>query len=169
VTAHLDQRSLLAVVTEHGLGPVLGTPEGLASAEKRLTAFFASYAEHRRPHGAASSLPAEQNWASVLHQAATNPHRVQVLLQALAFVVSADMLAMLWMVQLGASVKELRVDHEREKVTRLKVLLDLPGDGEPTEEFVSTEHWDLALLQFAAITKVDEQPVITGLVALNRR
>ena len=169
MSSPIDKVSLSSLVAAHGLGPVLGTPAGLESAATRLSAFLASYTQHRRAHGAASSLPAEQDWAALLHQAETNPHRVQVLLQALAFVCSPEMLAMLWMVQLGASVKELHLEHERENVTKLRVLLDLPGEGEATEEFVSTEHWDLALLQFAALTKVDEQPVISGFVALNLR
>jgi hypothetical protein len=47
------------------------------------------------------------------------------------------------------------------------VTLDLPGDEEATEAFESNEHWDLAMLQFVVISKVDELPVIGGFVALN--
>ncbi len=166
MSAPIDKEALKSLVAAHGLSAVIGTPAGLESAAARLGEFFSCYREHRGRHGSAASLPAAQDWSSLVHQDRTNPHRVQVLLQALAFVCSPEMLAMLWMVQLGASVKAIHVDHERENVTKLSVLLDLPGAEEATEEFKSTEHWDLALLQFAALTKVDEQPVISGFVAL---
>jgi hypothetical protein len=165
-TSAIDTAALASLVDAHGLSSVLGTPDGLKSASTRLGAFFDSYSQHRAKHGRASSLPASQDWGALLHQASANPHRVQVLLQALSFVVSPGMLAMLWMVQLGASVKELHLTHERENATRLTVVLDLPGEGSATETFVSTEHWDLALLHLASLTKVDEQPVISGFAAL---
>ena len=163
----IDKEALSSLVAAHGLAGALGTTAGVASTAARLAAFFESYRQHRGRHGAASSLPAEQDWAALLLQSQTNPHRVHVLLQALAFVCSPEMLAMIWMVQLGASVKALHVDHERENVTRIRVLLDLPGASETTEEFKSSEHWDLALLQFASLTKFDDKPVISGFVALN--
>jgi hypothetical protein len=169
VSSSIDTGALTSLVAAHGLTAALGTPAGLEAASARLSAFFDSYLQHRRRHGEGSSLPADQDWAALLLQSQSNPHRVQVLLQALAFVCSPEMLAMLWMVQLGASVKALRVDHERENVTSLTVLLDLPGAAEATDEFKSKEHWDLALLQFAALTKFDEKPVISGFVALNFR
>ena len=194
MSSSIDAGALTSLVAAHGLTAALGTPAGLESASARLAAFFDSYLQHRRRHGEGSSLrftqaeiaemlsaarpsvnrelknlPAEQDWAALLLQSQSNPHRVQALLQALAFVCSPEMLAMLWMVQLGASVKALHVDHERENVTSLTVLLDLPGAAEATEEFKSKEHWDLALLQFAALTKFDEKPVVSGFVALNFR
>ena len=120
MTRPIDLARLGALVEFHGLASVLGTPQGLESTARRLDAFFASYGQHRRGPGAASTLPREQDWDAVLQQSQTNPHRVQVLLQAIAFVCSSEMLAMLWMVQLGASVKALHVDHERENATTLR-------------------------------------------------
>lgn len=168
MTSPIDKAGLKSLVETHGLGEVFGTPKGLDFAVARLSDFFTKYGQHRHRHGPASSLPADQGWAELLRQSETNPHRVRVLLQAVAFMCSDEMLAMLWMVLLGASVKELHVDHERENMTKLNVLLDLPGDAEVTEAFESTEHWDLALLQFVAITKdIDERPIIGNFVALN--
>ena len=166
MTQSIDRAKLKSLVDAHALGGVLGPPAKLEFTVGRLNDFFARYVSHRHRHGNRTSLPPQQGWADLVHQSDTNPHRISVLLQAIAFLCSSEMLAMLWMVQLGASVKELHIDHERESLTKLKVLLDLPGDEEVTEEFVSDEHWDLALLQFASISKVDELPVIGGLVAL---
>ena len=158
MSAQIDRDQLRALLAAHRLEGALGSASGVESTVGRLDAFFECYQKHRSRHGSASSQPAEQDFAALLLQSAANPHRVQVLLQALAFVCSPEMLAMLWMVELGANVKTLHVDHQRENVTRLKVLLDLAGEAESTEEFESTEHWDLALLQFASLTRSTSNP-----------
>lgn len=167
MSSHIDPPALKSLIDTCSLGGLLGTPDGLDFTARRLSEFFACYGEHRSHHGTASSLPLEQGWVDLLRQSEANLHRVRVLLQAIAFMCSAEMLAMLWMVQLGSSVKELHVDHKRESLTRLSVSLDLPGDEQPTEAFESTEHWDLALLQFVTISKVNnELPVVESFYAL---
>ena len=163
----IELPGLKALVDDCDLGGVLGTEAELEFAARRLSEFFTRYGEHRRQHRTASSLPLLQDWTAMVRQSKANLHRVRVLLQAVAFMCSAEMLAMLWMVQLGASVKELHVDHERDDFTKVRVVIGLPGDEEATEAFESTEHWDLALFQFVTISKVNnEQPVVEGFFAL---
>ena len=115
MSSPIDTPTLKSLIDQCGLGGLLGTPAGLDFTSRRLSEFFVRYGEHRRQHATASSLPLEQSWMELLRQSEVNLHRVRVLLQALAFMCSAEMLAMLWMVQLGSSVKEL---HKGESLAR---------------------------------------------------
>ena len=112
MTQSIDRAKLKSLVDAHALGGVLGPPAKLDFTARTLNDFFTRYVSHRRQLGNRTSLPPQQGWAELVHQSNTNPHRISVLLQAIAFLCSSEMLAMLWMVQLGASVKELHIDRK---------------------------------------------------------
>ncbi len=103
---------------------------------------------------------------TLLKEQSRNPHRVKALLQALAFRCSPEMLAMLWMVQCGASVLEIQYKHQRRQKTKLSVTLQL-DDQETEISFESINHWDTAILRLATLAKSDDHPVIDNFAALH--
>ena len=103
--------------------------------------------------------------AELVREYQRNPHRVAPVLQALAYNCSPPMLAMMWMVQMGARVDAVDYKFERGQLSRLSVKLELP-DRASYVEFESTEHWDLAVLRLAGISKGDGLPLIESFYAL---
>jgi hypothetical protein len=95
-----------------------------------------------------------------------NPYRVAPVLQALAFNCSPEMLAMMWMVQQGASVHTIDYRFERGTCSTLDVSILLP-DRNTMRSFHSNEHWDLAVLRLVGISKADGKPVIESFYALH--
>jgi hypothetical protein len=142
-----------------------GAP-GLTRLVQMLEDFFDAYDVRADsfPHGV--QLPPQVNIDSFLAEGERNPHRVRVLLQALAFLCSKDMLAMMWMVALGASISRLQYRYELEQVSELVIHVKLPGTN-AEQEFTSRRIWDAAILRFAAIAMInDELPRLDGFYPL---
>lgn len=131
---------------------------------RRLEEFGRAY--ERRLHGKPpSDLPQRASIGDVLAEYRRNPHRVSTLLQAIAFLVSPEMLAMMWMVMLGARIEKIEYTYVRAETSHLAVNIILP-DLETPISFKSSEHWDAAVLKLAVLSKGDEQPMVEDFHAL---
>jgi hypothetical protein len=138
----------------------------------RIETFAAHYI--KKSQGVArGGLPASPvSLDSVLAEFRSNPYRVEVLLQAMAFRCTPEMLAMIWMSELGCTIQKLALDYERRDLSRDSS----PGYAELTVElrlldtstltFRSTEVWDLAVLRLVGLAKSDEEPELSGFYPL---
>lgn len=130
----------------------------------RLEAFGRAY-ESRMSGVRRGGLPERATIGDVLAEHQRNPHRVSTLLQAIAFGISSQMLAMMWMVMLGADIEEIQYSYARRRTSHLVVRVR-PPNGETTITFESTEHWDTAVIKLAGLAKSDEYPMIDDFYAL---
>jgi hypothetical protein len=151
---------LLKIVDEINLGPVFAQPGDKDVLFGKLKAFGDAYGQHLGRNKA--GLPATASLGDILDEHNRNPHRVHMLLEALAFNCTADILAMVWMTLLGARIDSLSYTYRRAEQSALKVALSLP-DHISTLTFESTDHWDAAVLRFATLAKTGGKPVIDGL------
>lgn len=129
-----------------------------AMFERRLESLAETYGE-RSKQMADPQLPATAGVSDLIAEHARNPLRLAVLLQALAFSVSSDILAMMWMVMFGARLERIEYKYERRSQTSLEVEISPPSGG-PRLTFRSTDHWDSAALRLMALSKSGDRPVI---------
>lgn len=158
-----EQRAQLReIVSEGNLGRIFKDIDDLG---RRLDMFAEAYQRRSQEveHGA---LPTPRvSLDRVLAEFRSNPYRVEVLLQAIAFMCTPEMLAMIWMSELGCTIQKLTLDYERHGCAVLEVVLRLL-DGS-TLAFRSTEVWDLAVLRFVGLAKSDEAPEMSGFYPLS--
>ncbi len=159
-----QREALRRVLTDCNMSALFVGDEGLERLSERLDSFFNAYAASRSRIPQEQSLPQKLNFDGFLAQYEENPHRVHVLLQALAFLCSPEMLAMMWMVLWGIPIARLSYSYLREEQSRLEIELRL-HDGTRVP-FVSNTHWDAAILRFAAISQIDGQPMIESFYPL---
>ena len=154
---------LLEMFHEAGVGHILSRHRD--HVVNQLTALARVYAEKLSdaPQGV---LPRSLTLDGLVDEHRRNPYRVAPVLQALAFNCSAEMLAMMWMVQQGAVVHTIDYKFERGTRSTLEVSIILP-DRTTMRSFCSREHWDLAVLRLVGISKADDQPVIESFYALH--
>jgi hypothetical protein len=126
--------------------------------EGRIEEFAAAYA--RRVSGTLHpGIPLTASVSDLLSEHGRNAHRVDTLLQGLAFSVSPEMLAMMWMVLMGAQIEGISYGYSRRAKSHLKVEILLP-DRTTTLAFQSDEHWDSAVLKMMALSKSDGLPLV---------
>lgn len=158
-----EQRAQLQEIVDGGnLGRIFKDLDGLGL---RIEAFAAHYAQKSKgvPRG---ELPATSvSLESVLAEFRSNPYRVQVLLQAMAFGCTPEMLAMIWMSELGCTIQTLTLDYARRERVLLQVQLRLL-EGRMLE-FRSTEVWDLAVLRLVGLATSDGAPEMSGFYPLS--
>jgi hypothetical protein len=153
---------LLKIVRASDLDRVFGQDQDFLL--QRIEQFGQAYARHMA--GApVDEMPASVTVGDLIEEHGRNPHRVQTLLQAMAFVCSPEMLAMLWMVLLGARLEAVRYEYQREKKSHLEVVVLLP-DLRTKRTFTSDEHWDAAILKLAALSKSNDLPIIESFYPL---
>lgn len=157
-----DWSALLEIFRELGLERVLGRDRDLVM--KRLFEMTASY-EQKLVSTPPDVLSPMLKIGDIVREYRRNPHRVAPVLQALAFNCSATMLAMMWMVQIGARVAAIDYKFDRGRTSHLSVTIELP-DRETHVRFDSDEHWDLAVLRLAGISKGDDLPLVESFYAL---
>lgn len=162
MTPSILRQDLELLVREAGLDKLINSEPRFQFVEKRLEAMFRIFRTRRLRHQERTDLPLSQSWADFMNQWSGNPHRVKLILNAIAAMCSGEMLAMLWMVQLGAEIRAIRVDYELEQRVELSVTIELPGDDPSNETFTSNEIWDLALLRFSALAEVNNLPVVSN-------
>jgi hypothetical protein len=132
---------------------------------RRIETFAAHYATKSKGV-ARGALPASSgSLDGVLAEFRSNPYRVQVLLQAMAFGCTPEMLAMVWMSELGCTIQNLTLAYERHDHAVLEVRLRLLDAS--TLDFRSTEVWDLAVLRFVGLATSDEKPQMSGFYPLS--
>lgn len=153
VLAILQQRNLEKIFQQHR-----------QLFEQRLAELGRAYASSL-PAGELHRLPASATVADVLAEHARNAHRVDTLFQALAFSISPEMLAMMWMVMLGATVEKLEYGYRRKSQMHLEVEIELP-DRVTRRVFRSSEHWDSAVLKMMALSQSDGLPMVEDFHAL---
>jgi hypothetical protein len=158
-----EWQSLLRLLDDAELGGTLGQHRVLVV--ERIEAFCAEYARRMRDVPA-YLLPKTVSIQTLFAEHRKNPHRVRTVLQALAFGCSAPVLAMVWMVLLGASIAHLSYEYERGIESILSVSIVLP-DRQTVLDFKSTEHWDAAVLRMAGLLKADEAPLIDSFYPLH--
>jgi len=154
--------SLFEMLHEAGLGHLL-----LRRSERiraQLEEFLREY--NQKLVGIPSGVLTALTLADLVEEYGRNPHRVEPLLQALAFSCTPNMLAMMWMVLMGATVETMAYTYEREKTSRLVIVVLLP-DEMTRLAFESDEHWDLAILRLAGVSKTDDRPIIESFYALH--
>jgi hypothetical protein len=132
---------------------------------RRIETFATHYAQKSKGVARGALPAASVSLDSVLAEFRSNPYRVQVLLQAMAFGCTPEMLAMLWMSELGCTIQKLTLDYERRDRVLLQVKLRLLEGT--TLEFHSTEVWDLAVLRLVGLAKSDEAPEMSGFYPLS--
>jgi hypothetical protein len=154
--------ALLEVFRDAKLERVLGASP--AFVQERLDQLTAEYARHAAsaPRGA---LPPQPTADEISREYRRNPHRVLPLLQAVAFNCTPTMLAMMWIVQMGGRVEAIEYRFDRAQASRLSVRVEL-SDRATTLTFESTDHWDLAVLRLAGISKGDDKPLVESFFAL---
>lgn len=165
-----EQRTQLReIVHEGNLGRIFKDIDDLG---RRIDTFAAHYAEKSKgvARGALPTTPVSLD--SVLAEFRSNPYRVEVLLQAIAFMCTPEMLAMIWMSELGCTIQKLTLDYERRDpwlprrgYAVLEIELRLLDAS--TLAFRSTEVWDLAVLCFVGLAKSDEDPEMNGFYPLS--
>jgi hypothetical protein len=132
----------------------------------RLDTFAAHYGKKSAGLAPGALLASPVSLDKVLAEFRSNPYRVQVLLQAMAFRCTPEMLAMIWMSELGCTIQKLTLDYERRDHALLVVILRLL-DGASTLTFQTNEVWDLAVLRFVGLAKSDEAPEMSGFYPLS--
>jgi len=158
-----EQRAQLReIVHEGNLGRIFTDIDDLG---RRIETFAAHYAEKSKEVGRGALPAAPVSLDRVLAEFRSNPHRVQVLLQAMAFGCTPEMLAMIWMSELGCTIQKLTLDYERHDRAVLQVKLKLLDAS--TLDFRSTEVWDLAVLRFVGLAQSDEKPQLSGFYPLS--
>ncbi len=152
---------LLQIVNEINLARVFKDVDDLV---RRIEKFVGHYAT--KSQGVArGALPATRvSLDGLLAEFRSSPHRVQALLQAMAFLCTPEMLVMIWMSELGCAIQRLTLDYERHDRAVLSVQLRLL-DGSHLS-FTSSEVWDLAVLRLVGLAKSDEQPEMSGFYPL---
>ena len=159
-----QRRQLEEVVDEGGFGRIFRDLDELA---QRIDAFAVHYAGKAKgvARGALPTKPVTLD--GVLAECRSNPYRVHVLLQAMAFGCTPEMLTMIWMSELGCNIQKLTVDYERRARGAPqpgRAVLDVELrllDGSKLA-FRSTEVWDLAVMRFVGLAKSDDDPVMSG-------
>lgn len=158
-----EQRVQLREIVEEGnLGRIFKDPEDLG---RRIEVFATHYTQKSKgvPRSALPATPLSLD--SVLTGFRSNPYRVQVLLQAMAFGCTPEMLVMIWMSELGCTIQKLTLEYERRDRVSLEVKLRLLEGT--TLDFHSTEVWDLAVLRFVGLAKSDDDPEMSGFYPLS--
>jgi hypothetical protein len=128
---------------------------------QRLDAFAKTYTEKTL---LVSGFPRMSSVADLLKEYESNRHRVDALLQALAFNCSDEILAMIWAVLMGAKIERLSYEYERRQTSRLVVEVTFPDGTEGT--FTGKAHWDVAALRLAGLSKADDLPLIESFYPL---
>jgi hypothetical protein len=155
--------ALRSIVEEMGLERVFGRGELLAG---KLAEFSDAYRE------SAASLPSEfprtVSVADVIRDYKENPTRVRALIQAVAFMCSPRMLAMMWMVELGATIDEATLEYRSKERCVLRVAVSL-GYSQNRVEFKSDIVWDVAVFRFIGISQADGSPYLDGFYPMRMR
>jgi hypothetical protein len=157
-----EQRvQLREIVSEVNLARIFKDLDDLGH---RIETFAAHYAKKSKgvARGALPASPVSLD--GVLAEFRSNPYRVEALLQAIAFMCTPEMLAMIWMSELGCTIQKLTLDYERHGRAVLEIELRLLDAS--MLAFRSTEVWDLAVLRLAGLAKSDEQPEMSGFYPL---
>jgi len=158
-----EQRvQLQQIVDEGNLGRIF---KDLGALARRIEDFAAHYAEKSKGVARGELPTVRVSLDSVLAEVDKNLYRVQVLLQAMAFGCTPEMLVMIWMSELGCTIEQLTVDYERRDRVVLQVKLRLLGGA--MLDFRSTEVWDLAVLRFVGLAKSDDAPAMSGFYPLS--
>lgn len=158
-----EQRAQLQeIVSDANLARIFKDVDDLG---RRIETFATHYFEKSKGV-ARGALPASRvSLDGVLAEFRSNPYRVQVLLQAMAFGCTPEMLTMIWMSELGCTIQKLTLDYERHDHAVLEIKLRLLDAS--TLEFRSIEVWDLAVLRLVGLAKSDKDPEMSGFYPLS--
>jgi hypothetical protein len=153
-----EQRmQLQEIVSEVNLARIFKDIDDLGH---RIEAFAAHYAK-KLTSVARGAVPTPLvSLERVLAEYRSNPYRVEALLQAMAFGCTPEMLAMIWMSELGCAIEKLALDYARHDHAVLQVELRLLDAS--TLQFQSTEVWDLAVLRLVGLAKSNDAPDMSG-------
>jgi hypothetical protein len=100
-------------------------------------------------------------------EAKLNPHKVRAFLQALGTSQSADMLVMVWRILQGLSIRSVMMDYREQDHFGLVVVLARPGDEQDvSEEYLSSDINDAALVRHFGITTIDGLPLFDGFLPM---
>jgi hypothetical protein len=154
--------ALLAVLRDAGVDRVLGKHRDLVLA--RLAELTNVYRQ-RLASSSSAVLPPSITIDDIIREHQRNPHRVAPILQALAFNCTPTMLAMMWFVQMGARVESIDYKFCRGRSSHLAIVVK-PPDSSTSLAFESDDHWDLAVVRLAGLSKADEQPLVEAFYAL---
>lgn len=153
-----EQRLQLGeIVSEVNLARIFKDVDDLG---RRIGAFAAHYAEKLKAVTRGAVPGPLVSLERLLAEYRSNPYRVEALLQAMAFGCTPEMLAMIWMSELGCAIQRLTLDYVRHDHVVLQVELRLLDAS--TLEFHSTEVWDLAVLRLVGLAKSNEAPDMSG-------
>lgn len=149
--------ALAAIVGEANLASVFADVGDLARRLER----FAEHYERKTAALDRGALPLPAvSVDAVIAEFRKNPYRVQVLLQAMAFLCTPELLTLVWMSDMGCTIERLAVDYRRHAHVVMEIELRLL-DGSMLA-FRSEEVWDLAALRFVGLAKADERPEMSG-------
>jgi hypothetical protein len=152
-----QRRQLGEIVSEVNLSRIFKDLDDLG---RRIEAFAAHYANKLKMVDRGAVPPPLASLERVLAEYRSNPYRVEALLQAMAFGCTPEMLAMIWMSELGCAIQRLTLDYVRHDHVVLQVELRLLDAS--TLQFHSTEVWDLAVLRLVGLAKSNEAPDMSG-------
>jgi hypothetical protein len=112
-------------------------------------------------------LPGEPNFDdhTVLAEVDANPHKVRALLQSIG-ASSPDMIAVIWRVVNGDSIKSLDLHYREQTEFVLRVEIESSLSGR-TYAIETREIEDATFLRHLGIMRMDEKPLFDGYYALN--
>ncbi|HEX3766246.1 MAG TPA: hypothetical protein VHW23_46455 [Kofleriaceae bacterium] len=153
-----EQRGQLEeIVSEVNLAKIFKDLDDLG---RRIEAFAVHYAQKLKVANKGAIPAPLASLERVLAEYRSNPYRVEALLQAMAFGCTAEMLAMIWMSELGCTIQNLTLEYVRHDRVLLQIELRLLDAS--TLQFHSTEIWDLAVLRLVGLAKSNEAPDMSG-------
>ena len=162
-TSEVEWNQLRKLMYAAHLGGFLERERDFVS--QRLEAFAQAYARRVTGAGSTTGLPSSVGITSLFEEHQKHPHRPKVLLQAVAFGCTPEILAMVWAVLQRAKIKHLAFGYERWQSSQLTCEVIFP-DGS-LHVFTGQDHWDTAVLRFAGLSKADGAPVIEGFYPLH--
>jgi hypothetical protein len=148
-------------IQEAGLGTVL---KDMGRLDAKLNAFISIY-NLRARKAPMDRLPQPISIDSLLAESVANPYRFSALLQGVAFICTPEMLAMIWMVEMGADIRSVHAEYKLHESVQLKIELGF-SYHEETIPFESTDLWDMAVLRLVGLSKSVEQPIMGGFYPL---
>ena len=158
-----SREALLRALEEANVGTLFRTVEAQSILFRKIAEFGTTYEQSLE--GVKAGLPLTATLEDIIAEHAVNPYRVHMLLQALAFNCSSQVLVMVWMTLLGSTIEKLSYNYIRESASTIEATLLLP-DRSTRLDFRSSDHWDAAVLRFASLATSNGKPVIDGFFAM---
>ena len=156
-------QELELLLRDHGLGWAI---ESFPS-KSEATAYYLERLDGLRSELQGKPLATPAPSVTALNElAVASPYKAVAFLQALVSVHSPKILCAAWRILQGLDIEQVEVSYDRLQRFLLRVLLRVPGNGYPHEEYASDDIFDAAFLRHLGYGSADNKPLIDGFYAL---